>query len=483
VIVASFTGLTTNLGRDGVIVGLSGAEPTLWQAERSFLWQLANSVPLLAIPRTVGWEDPLPMADALSGAILLIFKLVIIAPLIRIAIGAYRAIEERLATQRSRWYHLSRRGVSQESVHRVPITRYWRNCGAMFVLAFAAFGALGFLAEQSSPARRGPTAAVVALCLLAGLMVLANLNLASVDTFGKLAILGVMCLLLVTIVLATAAAATLALSDHNLARLIPTDLTGRSAEMAVMAAYGWSIVDALPGPDIPATLHWSIDHTLAGPAAGYLLLATNVAVFAVLAFPVARAVRVFLTHAWPPPPAPAALPAASTFARRLDAAQAALDEWEALLAAPAGPTRTSRAWTRWKASIAVSGLSNELDRVTALFGLEEPSRNADAAAGALRARSDDLEILTWIPEGARGEGDSATTFRSMIRSVKRQDGYTWRRRYQRISHEARVPTVQDLARRREQAAQSIRAYATVAAELLHREAMAALPDAPTADLI
>lgn len=65
----------------------------LWAAERTYLWQLADSIPLLAIPRRLNWTEA-----ALTGGVgvrltMLAFKLVVIAPLVRLVVALYELIE------------------------------------------------------------------------------------------------------------------------------------------------------------------------------------------------------------------------------------------------------------------------------------------------------------------------------------------------------------------------------------------------------
>src|SRR5262249_52968232 len=63
--------------------------------EGHYVWHLVGSVPLLSVPRTLGWRDPQPSADHISGALLLAFEIAIIAPLIRLGLSGYQFFEDR----------------------------------------------------------------------------------------------------------------------------------------------------------------------------------------------------------------------------------------------------------------------------------------------------------------------------------------------------------------------------------------------------
>ena len=85
----SFSGLTILLYQAGH-VELSGSSD-LAHDSRSFdvlsefyLWHLADTVPLLDIPDTVRWEQPLRYSDSLSGFLLLLYKSFVILPLLQV---------------------------------------------------------------------------------------------------------------------------------------------------------------------------------------------------------------------------------------------------------------------------------------------------------------------------------------------------------------------------------------------------------------
>ena len=91
----AFAGLSTLLWERGMIRSATPGAPSLWRAEGHYLWQLLNSVPLVSAPQTVGWRDPQPFVDHISGALLLVFKFAIIAPLVRLGLSGYQFFEDR----------------------------------------------------------------------------------------------------------------------------------------------------------------------------------------------------------------------------------------------------------------------------------------------------------------------------------------------------------------------------------------------------
>ncbi|WP_027345904.1 hypothetical protein [Hamadaea tsunoensis] len=65
----------------------------LWTAERMYLWQLADSVPLLAIPRRLQWTEAALTGGVGARLTLLAFKIVVIAPLVRLVVAFYEVVE------------------------------------------------------------------------------------------------------------------------------------------------------------------------------------------------------------------------------------------------------------------------------------------------------------------------------------------------------------------------------------------------------
>ncbi|NUR72440.1 MAG: hypothetical protein HOU81_16615 [Hamadaea sp.] len=70
-------------------VALSGRTIDLWQAEQLYAWRLADSVPVLAIPRRLQWSQP--VVDAVPGehAIYVVFLVALVVPLLRMLLASY----------------------------------------------------------------------------------------------------------------------------------------------------------------------------------------------------------------------------------------------------------------------------------------------------------------------------------------------------------------------------------------------------------
>lgn len=55
-----------------------------WIAEQHYLRPLVGAIPLLEIPETLNWDFTTPFADHFSGMMLLLYKLVVILPVVRL---------------------------------------------------------------------------------------------------------------------------------------------------------------------------------------------------------------------------------------------------------------------------------------------------------------------------------------------------------------------------------------------------------------
>jgi hypothetical protein len=85
---ASFASLTGVLYAEGAIdVGGSAiaAEDAVDRALDFYLWQIADSVPLLDVTSNLDWDAPFKFEDRLGGLLLVLFKGFVIVPLVQIA--------------------------------------------------------------------------------------------------------------------------------------------------------------------------------------------------------------------------------------------------------------------------------------------------------------------------------------------------------------------------------------------------------------
>ena len=88
VAVGTFAGLTTLLYEHGQLElkgqRVTGESTIIGVAADFYIWHILESVPLLDIPQTIGWEKPYEYSDNLSGWLLLAFKGFVILPLIQV---------------------------------------------------------------------------------------------------------------------------------------------------------------------------------------------------------------------------------------------------------------------------------------------------------------------------------------------------------------------------------------------------------------
>jgi hypothetical protein len=85
--VVSFTSLTALLHEEG-LVGITpdpGADEALDTSFEFYLWQLANTLPLLDIPGNLDWNRPFEFDDRLGGLLVILFTGFVIFPLIQLA--------------------------------------------------------------------------------------------------------------------------------------------------------------------------------------------------------------------------------------------------------------------------------------------------------------------------------------------------------------------------------------------------------------
>ena len=81
--VGFFTALTTPLHKyDFVRFASPAGEVTSWRIASFFCWHLADSIPLANVPETAKWPEPLHYDDVRLGLIVLVFKIVVIAPIL-----------------------------------------------------------------------------------------------------------------------------------------------------------------------------------------------------------------------------------------------------------------------------------------------------------------------------------------------------------------------------------------------------------------
>jgi hypothetical protein len=420
VCIEAFAGVTTVLWRSDLIAGPADIGPSLWRSEEYYLWHLVNWLPLVDIVKGVRWREPTVFGDSTSGALLLCFQALLVAPLLRIGVGAYRWVTARLLEAESKWLRgqeLRRLAAEDRSPSREELAGDERT--RMPWLAVVLLAASPVVASAVMPLIFEPghgldtwwtqriegTAASFLRTAPQWISVVARTAPQWISVVALVAIIGSVAGLLwerylwvrdrhalaqavvsyaalVGFAVVTAAALNLALLHVGVAAARPALPAGGHVRAAIEAQL-WHLADA-PGRDLPNALHWSLPHDFVDRWSAGLFLVTRLFLVGVLAVPVAQAVMSFAHFHMRRPAAPAGLDAVTRFGRRLHDARAAVDR--------AGE---ASAWdsVQSAATYAVGLATDELDSVRQLFGAGEIAARADAAVAALLHRLDAMEKL------------------------------------------------------------------------------------------
>ena len=425
----ALAGLTTLLWQHGVIRPTMPGRPSLWRSEGHYLWNVLGSVPLLAAPQTLGWRDPQPFADHASGALLLAFKVAIIAPLIRLGLSGYQFLEDRRAHAIAERHRKARARLASAQQpgklrsYRGPTRQpspgeVWGFLAVRAVALIAAAAAVAVLFNAGYLVNRRlvgllrpgisigsahlslawlPTA-VQWLILVALIVAIRHAvrylpySPAGPDYARTMAVAAGSILVyvwLLALLTLTFAAASLALLHIGVAAARPGIPPGGQLRAAV-DWYAWVMADSLPGPNIPATLNWPLPYRFTDHWSSALLLLYKIAFLSVLLFPVYRAVRVYAAHARRPGKVKPSLPAAGQFADLLLAARATLDQNARNIATE--PSTIFRG--TWGA---LAELESSLDDVRALFGDGDGTSRAYAAWAAASDWDDAIVAASFEP--------------------------------------------------------------------------------------
>jgi hypothetical protein len=387
----AFSGLTALLWQEGHIASTGDDPPSLWAAEQYYLWHLADAVPLIELPQTVRWTEPQGFDDRWSGVLLLLFKIMVIIPLVSVAMAGYDVCREVVAglyKKLARKHHeadddgasgpqgttFTRYDVPPASADWAmsPSAAVWLVVVALPTLTLVSYLALRFVIAPSSPAHTwvtarlpggvhlgdnaldlpsilnavdGVTAAVV--CLTFGAMlggVAAVFDRAMRGTGGSRAGTLIASVLVLGPAIMAGAAVSMALLHLEWAEATPS-IPQDSEVNATIAWFGWHLADVVPVLDLPETLHWNLRFEFVDRWTGVLLLAGKLLLVGLLAGPVALVVRMTIDRARARRPTPPLLGAAGRFrdlledlasliARAEDAAEEEAKEKESVRAHP-----------------------------------------------------------------------------------------------------------------------------------------------------
>jgi hypothetical protein len=81
---ASFAAITTELWRVGLLTTKAGVASDFkyGTVELYYIWHFLSAIPALDVPKTLNWTLQFGFADYFSGALLLVYKLLVIVPVI-----------------------------------------------------------------------------------------------------------------------------------------------------------------------------------------------------------------------------------------------------------------------------------------------------------------------------------------------------------------------------------------------------------------
>jgi hypothetical protein len=409
----AFAGLSTLLWQRGLIQSATSGPASLWRAEGHYIWHLVSSVPLLSVPQTLDWRDPQPFVDHISGVLLLTFKFAIIAPLVRLGLSGYQFFEARRGRVVAK-REIQREKELMEPGGKVPPTRKSSIQGGwallILIIALSITVPMAILPNKASwidhwLARLPPEVGIgnvhlplgwlhAAPLILIAIVLIINVGnvLASlyddvnpdlVRSMRDAAVAILAYFLLLALLTVTAAAISLSFLHLGAATSRP-EIPPASQALATLNAYAWTIADSLPGPNIPATLNWTLQYRFVDHWSEVLLLTYKIIFYAVLLFPIYRIVRIYMERSRRGTPVEPSLSAALKYRDRLLDVQAALDRLE-------GRNVTSThqkeyGSSPYPAKLALDDLESELEKVRSLFGETDVTSYAGDAEVAARKR-------------------------------------------------------------------------------------------------
>lgn len=318
----------------------------LWRSEQLILWQLVESVPLLAIPDRLGWDEPLQLTGVAGGILVLAFKVVVIATLLRMAVAIYQLTEQHRRAERNLAMHVQSRLRRSRLITYSATPSFWPE----LLVAIVGMGLVYATVGADSPVRQwltkhapslelfGITIAsskisflpqLLALGVIGRMLLQMPAKIRAADQFTQPSVakgtLGAYAAIVVQVA-TTAAATVLVLHDAGLADLHPGDAAEGTTSTLALLAVGWHLLNALPGQDVPETVGWTITQDFVGVWAGVVVVVQLIVTVALVIFPMARVVARWanLSSRWTRPDPPLSVVPAS-LARDLDTVMTILD--------------------------------------------------------------------------------------------------------------------------------------------------------------
>ncbi|MEU7061325.1 hypothetical protein [Streptomyces sp. NPDC046197] len=315
----ALAGLTALVSRYGTF---SAVPLSLRQCEQLYLWQSVGSVPRLRIPQRLGWAEPVQLPGVLGGVLVLAFKLILALLLLRTAVVIFQLAQQHRRSERAIELSLQRRSRG------VPF--FAPSSSAPLMTVAASVCLVYFTVGADSPVRTWltghlPNLHVLSLTIdaaavswLPAILAIVGIACLAYTVFGEGPELDrfpspreaggalLTCIAMALEILVAAAAILVVVHDFGWASLRPGSVGAGTTSGAALQVVAWHLAEALPGPDIPQTTHWTLQQDFTGPWAGLVIVCELMAVFLVLIFPVARVIAqwVHLSTPWVPPDPP-----------------------------------------------------------------------------------------------------------------------------------------------------------------------------------
>jgi hypothetical protein len=298
----TFAGLTELLWSRGLLFSTSALHPDMWTTERFYAWHLTNAIPVLDVPKTLGWNRPVTFTGYWSGVLLLVFKIVLLLPLLGIITASYQLLRDRQINQTRKLEKRYPQHHYRSSPYLLPI--HLLLPGAVLMIGpVIAYIILRFLVSDSSPINRwlvfnSPVTwawdAIQILGIACILLQVArahfiqNLSTKVVYAMGGMQSSALVVMRRIrSLILATlaACAVTIALPASGVVHAVPALQQGDDVA-ATIEWYSWHLADTIPFIEAPQSLNWSLQFEFVDAWSRVLLLILKVDLVLILFLPV-----------------------------------------------------------------------------------------------------------------------------------------------------------------------------------------------------
>jgi hypothetical protein len=295
----TFAGLTTLLWDRGLLSSTSALHPNLLTMEKLYAWHVMDAFPVLDITKTLGWNAPIAFSDHWSGVLLLMFKVVLLVPLLGVLTASYQIFQDRRiqrlevpktedsdSTEGEHPSFLLIVGESTAALARYLISWLWQ-----MRYPIVAYVAILFLVSGSSPLNRWlvstlGTGYVSTAMHILGVAVVLVLTVRAVFfsippietgivSMGGDVLFSVSSVMRRTrgLIMATLLACTITVVflPAGVSHAVPMLQAGDEVP-ATVAWYSWHLADAIPFVEAPQSLNWSLNSEFVDSLSRVLLL-------------------------------------------------------------------------------------------------------------------------------------------------------------------------------------------------------------------